>query len=222
MEKESENQIKERREERKRIKKRNAAKRKAKKKLFVVLRYFAVVFVCALLYLFAFTAYAPIKREEAKVISPIINSAEMKQDVLSGRHGSRTHDYIQLSTSEGEFYFELSNNPYEIIETAELFEELEGKGNVTIIVSGRRPDFHSQWTHAGNDEAIEVSDGEQVFGSLEEYNDTLKDNLIVFCLIPSVILILAVLFLIFVDLSVFFYDLKEKRRLRKKYNKTDG
>lgn len=222
MEKETENQIKARREERKRIKRRNAAKRKAKKKFFVVLRYLAVTLVCGLLYLFAFTTYTPIKREEAKLISPIINSAEMKQVVLSGRRGSRTHDYIELSTSEGEFYFELSNNPYEIIETAELFKELEGKENVTIIVSGRRPDFHSQWTHAGNAEAIEISDGKQVFGSLENYNDTLEDDLIAFCLIPTVILILTMLLFLFIDLSGFFYDLKEKRRLRKKYNKTDG
>ncbi len=220
MERETENQIKARREERKRIKKRNAAKRKAKKKFFVVLRYLAVVLVCGLLYSFAFTTYAPIKREEAKVISPIINSAELEQVVVSGR-SRRTHDYIQLSTSEGEFYFELSNDPYEIIETAELFEEMEGKESVTIIVSGRRPDFHSQWTHAGNAEAIEVSDGEQVFGSLEEYNDTLKDDLFAFCLIPTIIFILTMSLFLFIDLSDFFYNKKEKRRLRKKYSKTD-
>lgn len=218
MEKETEIQIKERREERKKIKKRNAAKRKAKKKLFVVLRYFAVVLVCGLLYSFAFTTYAPIKREEAKVISPIINSAELEQVVVSGR-SRRTHDYIQLSTSEGEFYFELSNDPYEIIETAELFEELEEKENITIIVTGRKPDFHSQWTHAGNDEVIEVSDGELVFGSLEEYNDTLTDDLIAFSLIPTVILILTMTLFLFMDLSGFFYDRKEKRMTGKQYNK---
>lgn len=220
MEKETENQIKARREERKRIKKRNAAKRKAKKTFFVVLRYLAVVLVCGLLYLFAFTNYSPIKREAATTVSVLVNSAEMKQVVVSGR-SRRTHDYIQLSTSAGEFYFELSNNPYEIIETAELFEEMEGKESVTIIVSGRKPDFHSQWTHAGNAEAIEVSDGEQVFGSLEEYNDTLKDDLLAFCLIPTIIFILTMSLFLFIDLSGFFYDMKEKRRLRKKYNKTD-
>lgn len=221
MERETENQIKERREERKRIKKRNAAKRKAKKKFFIVLRYLAVTLACGLLYLFAFTTYSPIKREDATVVSVLVNNAEQKQVIVSGR-SRRTHNYIELSTSEGEFYFELSNNPYETIETAELFEELKGKGNVTIIVSGRRPDFHSQWTHAGNDEAIEVSDGEQVFGSLEEYNDTLKDDLVAFCLIPTIIFIFTISLFLFIDLSGFFYDLKEKRRLRKKYNKTDG
>ncbi len=220
MERETEKQIKERREERKRIKRRNAAIRKAKKKFFVVLRYLAVALVCGLLYLFAFTTYSPIKREAATTLPVLVNSAEQKQVVVSGR-SRRTHDYIELSTSEGDFYFELSNDPYEIIETAELFKELEGKENVTIIVSGRRPDFHSQWTHAGNAEAIEVSDGKQVFGSLEEYNDTLKDDLFAFCLIPTIIFILTMSLFLFIDLSGFFYDMKEKRRLRKKYNKTD-
>lgn len=220
MEKETEKQVKEKREEKKKIKKRNATRRKVKKNLLIVFRYFVVVLICALLYSFAFINYMPIKREEATVIVTHVSSAEMKQVVVNGRYGSKTDDYIELITSKGEFYFHLPGSPYEQMEIVEIFEDLaEGNKTVSVIVSGRIPDIHSQWTHNGKDEAIEVSDGENVFGSLDEYNDTLKDSLIVFCIIPTVILILAVLFLIFVDLSVSFFELKEKRRLKEKCKK---
>ena len=83
MEKETEKQIRERREERKKVKKRNAARRKAKKKFFIVLRYLAVALVCVFLYSFAFINYMPIKREEAKVISVSEKSAEYANKISS-------------------------------------------------------------------------------------------------------------------------------------------
>ncbi len=196
----TESQIRARREERKRIKKRNAERREAKKKLLKCLRYCAFFLAFVLLYIFAFTFYAPIKREEARMFSGSILSAELKQVVISARRGTKSHDYIDITTEDGVFYFHLSGNYYEKTETAEYFEKMEGR-NVTIIATNRKPDTDSQLRHAGNTEAIEVIDGEKVFGSLEAYNKSLRENAIFISALPTaVVLFFAVL--IFLALTI--------------------
>lgn len=150
-----------------------------------------------MLYIFAFTFYAPVKREEAKIFSGIVQSAELKQVVIHARHGTKSHDYIDITTEEGVFYFHLSGNYYERTETAEYFEKMEGK-NVTIIATNRKPDTDSQLRHAGNTEAIEVIYGEKVFGSLEEYNKSLRENAIFISALPTAVVLFFALFIFLV------------------------
>lgn len=150
-----------------------------------------------MLYIFAFTFYAPIKREEARTFSGTILSAELKQVVIHASRGTKSHDYIDITTAEGVFYFHLSGNYYEKIEIAEYFEKMEGR-TVTIIATNRKPDTDSQLRHAGNTEAIEVIDGEKVFGSLEKYNKSLRENAIFISALPTAVVLFFALFIFLV------------------------